>query len=303
MIVPVQKDDEFLSDFRGADDVTGAIHVWWVGQSGMLIKWNGSGLLVDPYLSDSITRSRHGTGDPVHRISERVIDPLQLEGVDVVVCTGLAPDRFDPETILPLRAANPAMDLVLPAGVAARAEEMLGAAAPPIVPVNAGTYASCHSFDFHGIDAATPKIRHDENGNSKDLGYMILFGPFSIFVSGATVWHTHLVKQVRRWPVNLAVLPIDGEVKTGEAGDSLNGFEAAALSKAVSASIVVPCHYDLFEEGNVSPDEFVSSCERLGQRFRILRLGQRMTMGPVVDPSSGKAPPSEPHRNDWGLGY
>lgn len=303
MIEPVQKDEEFAADFRDADKVSGAIHVWWMGQSGFLIKWNGSGLLIDPYLSDSISRDRHGTDDPMERISGRVVDPLQLAGVDVVACTGLARDRLDPETILPLRAANPQLKLVVPAGIASEAEESLGSAAPPIVPVNAGTYASCDPFEFHGIDAANPKIRRDEHGNSRDLGFMILFGPFSIFVSGETVWHTHLVKQVRRWPVNLAILPINGDLKTGEAGDSLNGFEAAALAKAVSASIAVPCHYDLFEAGNVSPDEFTLSCERLGQRYRLLKLGQRMTMGPVVDPSAGKAPATVPHQNEWGLGY
>jgi L-ascorbate metabolism protein UlaG (beta-lactamase superfamily) len=303
MIEPVQKDDEFVADFSNADDVTGAIHVWWMGQSGFLIKWNGHGLLIDPYLSDSITRAHSGSDTPFERISERVVDPLRLAGIDLVACTGLQPDRFDPETILPLRAANPTMKLLVPTGSAAEAKQALGGAAPPIATVNAGTYTSVAPFEFHGIDAATPKIRRDEFGNSKDLGFVVVFGPFSIFVSGETIWHTHLVKQVRRWPVNLAILPVNGDEKSGAPGDSLNGFEAAAFAKAVSASLAIPSHYDLFESGNVSPEEFESCCERLGQRYRTLKLGQRMTMGPVSDPSAGKAPPSEPERNDWGLGY
>ncbi len=35
----------------------------------------------------------------------------------------------------------------------------------------------------------------------------------------------------------------------------MNGFEAAALSKAISASLVIPCHYDLFDVGNSSTPE------------------------------------------------
>jgi L-ascorbate metabolism protein UlaG (beta-lactamase superfamily) len=305
MIVPLQKDEVFVEDFHNADKVTGAIHVWWLGQSGFLIKWNGHGMLIDPYLSDSITRAHHGTDTPYNRVSERVVDPLQLSGVDLVVCTSLRPDRFDPETILPLRAANPALKLIVPAGRKPEALEALGAAAPPVASVNAGTYTTVNPFDFHGIDAATPKIRRDEYGNSKEIGYVIVFGPFTIYVSGETIWHSQLIKQVRRWPINLAILPINGDQKTGQPGDSLNGFEAAALAKAISANIVMPAHFDLFDTGNVSTEEFVISTERLGQRQRILQLGQRMTMGPVTDPASGKAPPSEPQpqSNEWGLGY
>ncbi len=306
MIVPVQKDEDFLTDFREADKVSGAIHVWWLGQSGFLIKWAGQGLLLDPYLSDSLSRRTEGTPEELRRVSERVVDPLQLAGIDYVVCCGTDPDRLDPETILPLRAANPALKVVVPAGRAAEAESLLGAAAPPLVPVNAGTYVKCGPFDFHGINAANPKIRRDAQGNSHDLGYVILFGPFAIFHAGETVWHTHLVKEVRRWSVNLAFLPINGTGGAdGKASDrtSMNGFEAAAFGKAVSASLAVPCHYDLFERDNPTTEEFSSCCDRLGQRYRLLKIGQRLTMGPITDPSAGKALPSEPYTGDSGLGY
>tara|TARA_R110000850_G_scaffold9033_30_gene33410 strand:- start:6071 stop:6982 length:912 start_codon:yes stop_codon:yes gene_type:complete len=303
MIIPVLKDADFVNDFREADKVTGAIHVWWLGQSGFLIKWNGQGLLIDPYLSDSFTRASEGTDERTQRVSERVVDPLTLEGVEIVVCTSAQPDRLDPETILQLRAANPNLKLIVPAGVAEQAEDLLGAATPPIVPVNAASFVSVSSYQFHGIDAATPKIRRDENGDSKDLGFVILFGPFAIYCSGQTIWHTHLVKAIRRWPINLSLMPVNGDEKGTDGRDSLNGFEAAALSKAISTSLVIPCHYDMFDRGNVTTEEFTSCCERLSQRFRLLKLGQRMTMGPVTEPSSGKGTPSEPHKEDWRPGY
>jgi len=303
MIVPVQKDDEFLTDFHEADKVSGAIHVWWLGQSGFLIKWAGRGILIDPYLSDALSRKTEGTDEELKRVSERVVDPLRLGGIDLVICSNLDPDRLDPETLLPLRAANPTLKLVVPAGVAAEAEEILGTASPPVLPVNAGTYISSGPFDFHGINAANPKIRRDESGNSKDLGFVILFGPFAIYHGAKTVWHSHLVKEVRRWSVNLAFLPINGPSANTPDRATMNGFEAAAFAKAVSASLAVPCHYDLFERGNPTTEEFSSCCERLGQRFRLLKIGQRLTMGPITDPSAGKALPSEPYTADWGLGY
>lgn len=300
MIVPVQKDEEFLNDFFEADKVTGAIHVWWLGQSGFLIKWNGMGVLLDPYLSDSVTRRQAESENPINRISERVVDPLELENIDVVACTNSDLDRLDPETILPLRAANPKLELVLPAGNLGEAEDVLGKASPPLVPVNAGTYVSCGPFDFHGINSASPKIRRDSRGNSRELGYVIVFGPFAIYHSGPTTWHTSLVKEVRRWKINLSFFPIDG-ASGNEKG--MNGFHAAALSRAIGTSLVTPCNYDMFDAGNTTTEEFSTCCDRLGQRYRILKLGQRMTMGPITDPSAGKALPSEVYSKDWELGY
>ncbi len=300
MIEPVQKNEDFVKDFHDADNVSGAIHVWWLGLSTILIKWDGIGLLFDPYLSDSVSRERSGTENPATRISACVVDPLKLAGIDYVVCSNSDPERLDSETILPLRAANPGLKLVVPAGIAKDTERKLGAAGPPVLSVNAGTYTSGGPFDFHGINAACPKIRRDSDGNSLDLGYVVLFGQFSIFFSGKTTWHQNLVKEVRRWPLNLAFLPING---SADASDTLNGFEAAALSKAISSSLVIPCHYDVFEEDNPTTDEFENSCKRLATRHRIMRLGQRMTMGPVTDPSAGKAPPSEKYNEDWKPGY
>ena len=107
MILPVQKDEELMTDFREADKVTGAIHVWSLGHCGFLLKWDGYGLLLDPYLSDSVTRNSEGTAEPINRISERVVDPLMLKGIDYLVCSNNNPDRLDPETILPPARGQP----------------------------------------------------------------------------------------------------------------------------------------------------------------------------------------------------
>jgi L-ascorbate metabolism protein UlaG (beta-lactamase superfamily) len=54
VIEPALSDDAFLADVAGA--APEVLHVWWLGQSGFLLAWQGSHLLLDPYLSDSLTR-------------------------------------------------------------------------------------------------------------------------------------------------------------------------------------------------------------------------------------------------------
>jgi L-ascorbate metabolism protein UlaG (beta-lactamase superfamily) len=112
-----------------------------------------------------------------------------------------------------------------------------------------------------------------------------------------------LVKEVRRWNLNLALLPISGCDPEAGTSNNMNGFEASALAKAVSAGLAVPCHYDMFGEDSASTEEFIYCCDRLNQRYRVLQPGMRLTMGPMLDPSSGRALPTEAHSSDWGLGY
>jgi len=298
MIVPVQKDEELVRDFHTADNVTGALHLWWLGHSCFLIKWNGHGLIFDPYLSDSVTQKFEGTETPHPRLTERVVDPLLLSGVEAIVTCNTDPDHFDMETILPLRTANPKIKLVLPSACTDHAEKILGAAAPPFFPLDAGNYVECGPFQIHGIHSSG-----SENDDQTNLGFIVAFGNFAIYHGADSQWHSSLVKEIRRWPINLAFLPINGELG-GETGRrNFNGFEAAALGKAISASLVIPCHYNTFDYQNADTEEFVSCCDRLNQRYHILDPGQRLTMGPMYDPSAGKAPPSDPQPEGWGLGY
>ena len=97
MIIPVQKDLELVQDFNSADNVTGALHVWWLGHSGFLLKWKGVGIVIDPYLSDSMALQYKGRGRGWPRMTERVVDPLLLSGVDILISTQNHLSHLDPE--------------------------------------------------------------------------------------------------------------------------------------------------------------------------------------------------------------
>src|SRR2546423_14585110 len=75
-----QKDEAFLADVRRALE-TGARRLWWLGQSGFLIVQEGRAIVLDPYLSDSLTRKYEKTDKPHVRITERVVDPAMLGSI------------------------------------------------------------------------------------------------------------------------------------------------------------------------------------------------------------------------------
>ena len=49
MIRPVLQDDDFLDDVERARAEPEHLHVWWMGQSGFLIQWQGRHLLFEQH--------------------------------------------------------------------------------------------------------------------------------------------------------------------------------------------------------------------------------------------------------------
>ena len=131
------------------------------------------------------------------------------------------------------------------------------------MPVDAGESVEAGPFTFHGTNAAHNQVEHDANGFSKLLGFVVTFGDFAVYHSGDTLWHDSLVEEIRRWPIDLAILPVNGNKPERRVAGNLNGTEAAALAKAIGAKMVIPCHFDMFEFNTEEPDEFADCCERL----------------------------------------
>ena len=77
MIKPHLQGESFLSDISNADNLKNGLHLWWIGQSGFLIKWNNYHLLFDPYLSDSLSRKYAATDKPHTRMTEQVVQIAQ----------------------------------------------------------------------------------------------------------------------------------------------------------------------------------------------------------------------------------
>src|SRR5688500_8680169 len=113
MIEPLLSDDAFLTDVRATRGEPG-LHLWWLGQSGFLLHYEGRFALLDPYLSDSLTTKYANTDKPHVRMTRRVVDPARLHFVHVVTSSHNHTDHLDGDTIRPILAANPKLKLVIP---------------------------------------------------------------------------------------------------------------------------------------------------------------------------------------------
>lgn len=285
LIQPLLQDEAFLQDVRDAAADECALHIWWLGQSGFLLQWQGRHLLFDPYLSDSLTAKYAATDKPHVRMTARVVAPERLDFIDVVTSSHNHTDHLDAETLGPLLAVSPGMRLVIPEANRLFVADRLGCDAEMPIGLDDGESAQVDAFKFTGIAAAHEALETDAQGRHGFLGYVVRCGAWTVYHSGDTVNYSGLVERLRPYNIDVAILPINGRRPERRVAGNLRGSEAASLACAVNAKLAVPCHYEMFTFNSAPPDEFMATAAELGQPVRVLRAGERCT---VEKPVSGE---------------
>ena len=217
-------------------------------------------------------------------MTARVIAPERLGFVDVATSSHNHTDHLDAETLCPLLAANPKLQLVVPEANRQFVAERLQVAPERLLGVDAGQAVAVGNFKLTGIPAAHESLEKDEHGHCRYLGYLVEFGPWSVYHSGDTIRYDGLIGFLSQWKIDLALLPINGRHPSRRVAGNLDGAEAALLAKAIGAGVVIPCHYEMFEFNTASPDEFSKTATRIHQPFKTLRAGERWSSPMAKNP-------------------
>ena len=281
LVKPVLTDEAFLADVKTSSQTADEFHLWWLGQSGFLLQWNGRHLLFDPYLSDSLTKKYAATDKPHVRMTEIVLDPSRLDFIDVVTSSHNHTDHLDHETLLPLIQANPNLQLIIPEANRAFVADRLKCDSNWPVGSDDGETVKLGDFEISGLAAAHEDIEFDEEGRSKNLGYVVSFGDFTIYHAGDNKGFDGMAEEllatVGDRKVDVALLPINGRKPERRVPGNFWGHEAARFAKDIGARLAIPMHFEMFTFNTETPDEFVATCEQLNQPFRVLKCGERFS--------------------------
>ena len=275
MIKPHLQGESFLSDIRNADNLKNGLHLWWLGQSGFLIKWNNYHLLFDPYLSDSLSRKYAATDKPHTRMTEQVVQPESLDFIDVVTSSHNHTDHLDGETLSALMRQNPKIQLVVPSANRSFAAERLNVDPDKINAIDSGQSITIGPIELNAVPAAHENLAKDQLGRHFYVGYVAKLGPWTLYHSGDTIPYDGMENILQKWEIDVALLPINGRRPERRVAGNLWGKEAALLAKSIGARTVIPCHYEMFEFNTETPVEFETECRALGQEYQTLKAGQR----------------------------
>lgn len=275
MIVPLQSDKQFLADVTATVARRQGVALWWLGQSGFLVHYDGVCIAIDPYLSDSLTHKYAATAKPHVRMTARVLDPALLAMVSVVTSSHNHTDHLDAETIGPMYHANPALVVLCSAANVDFAQQRLGMMPTGLV---LGTPYTHGPFVIYAVPAAHNQREQDAAGHERYIGIVVEVGGMTIYHSGDTLCYDGMVELLRRWAIDVALLPINGNDPARGVAGNLDGAEAAQLAHGIGARLVVACHYDMFAFNTASPTLFVDTARELGQAYRVLQAGECLNM-------------------------
>jgi len=280
MIEPVHQGAELIEEIESTTPSPGSLFVWWLGQSGFLIKSRQGLLAVDLYLSEHLTRKYQATDRPHVRMTRAPIHGKDLRGVDLVLASHKHSDHLDPGTLPDLLAASLAY-LVLPETSRDHALA-LGLPAGRMVGLDAGDMVERAGFRVRAIPSAHEGLDTDQHGRHLYLGYVVESEGRRLYHSGDSLAYEGLPEQLGPEPFDVLLLPINGRDRTRGVPGNMTAAEAVDLAALVRPRFVVPHHYDMFTFNTVAVELFEAEAGRLppGVEPRILSCGERWEITP-----------------------
>lgn len=227
----------------------GAVGVWWLGQSSLVLKGADTIVYIDPYLTPS-----------ERRLTPPAFPPEAVTHADLVLCTHDHLDHIDPDTLPALANASPAARFVAPRPVAGRVAELVGDR-QRVLPAVAG-----EPLNLGGVTVTPVPAKHDEFDlhpqlGYPHLGYVLHCNGVTVYNAGDTIAYDGLVDTLSGFDIDLAFLPINGRDYFRTQANIIGNMdyrEAAELAVATGIDTVVPIHYGMFAGNTVPPGHFIS---------------------------------------------
>ncbi len=276
MIKPFRPGAQLLDEI-GAERISArSLAVWWLGQSGYVIKSPRATLVVDPYLSEHLTQKYAGTSKPHIRMTPAPFRGHELKGVDLILASHKHSDHLDPGTVPDLLAASPAAKLGLPESLLDHALS-LGLPADRLIPLDAGSVFELAGFRIRAIPSAHEGLDTDDRGRHLYLGFVIETEGLRLYHSGDSVAYDGLDDWLGPASFDVLFLPINGRDPARGVPGNMSAAEAVDLASRVKPRYIVPHHYDMFTFNTVPVAVFEDEAKRLpeGVTPRVLKCGER----------------------------
>lgn len=217
-----------MKEILEANVQSGEIALWWLGQSGFILKTPDRKItVIDPYLSNSAGKLRND----LNRMVPVPIQPDELV-CDYYICTHNHADHADPETIRSLNNKQ-SMLFIGPRNVAKSFPEW-DVPANNILMLEAGESLALGEITLTGTFCIPNSDKVLDS-----IGIIFQSQNKVIYHSGDTGYHPFM-EYLKKFNIDIALLCINGKF------GNMTYKEAFRLNESISARFVVPCHFDMF---------------------------------------------------------
>ena len=257
--------------------------LWWIGQSGFIVKLGKVAVYIDPFLSDN-----------PDRLVSSLLLPEEVTNADLVVGTHDHDDHIDRNVWPVLAASSPAAKFIIPAALMEALSADLGIPRERFTGVDDQQSVEVKGIRITGIAAAHETLYRDaKTGRYPYLGYVIEGNSCAIYHSGDTCIYEGLQTKLRRWTHDLILLPINGRDAERFASGCIGNMtyqESADLAGALEPNLTIPTHFDMFATNSEDPAKFVNymRVKYPHLKVQVCEYGKRMIIAKDTSKNGGK---------------
>lgn len=204
----------------------------WLGQAGLLFELDKITVMVDPYLSDSVSKT-----EPQNYRRVPVDESFFDIKPDILVFTHNHLDHYDPETVKRYITADSGITVLSPRSVWEKVRLLGGNN-------NYVCFNRHTSWTENGVTVTAVKAEHSD---PFAIGVVIDTGNKKYYVTGDTLYNEETFSDLPN-DIHAVFLPING------VGNNMNPVDASRFAARVAAKYAVPVHFGMFD--NITADGF-----------------------------------------------
>ncbi len=202
----------------------------WLGQAGLLLETKNVKIMVDPYLSDSVEKI-----NPLNYRRKEIDFSFFDIKPDVIILTHNHLDHTDPETLN--------VFLKKYSNITVLASKNAWETSRKIGGCNNYVMFNRHTvWSENGIKYTAVKAEHSDD---YAIGVIIDDGSEVCYITGDTLYNSEIFSDIPS-KIDILFLPVNG------VGNNMNFTDALNFANKTRAEKVVPVHYGLFDEIDIS---------------------------------------------------
>ncbi|MCR4789413.1 MAG: MBL fold metallo-hydrolase [Lachnospiraceae bacterium] len=253
----------------GTFNNNGKTAIWWLGQMGLMVYIGGKTLCFDYYASPSN-----------HRRVDPPVSAEELTGIDAFIGTHDHLDHIDHDSWKIWAKTNPKAKFIFPRK---HIDTVLadGVDEKNAIGLNAGESYKIGDATIHAIAASHEFLDRDpKTGLYPYLQYIIEGDGIRIHHAGDTLRYEGMLPAITAFGrINVQLLPINGRDAKRYLRNCIGNMtyqEAADLAGETGPDLVIPGHWDMFEDNSADPNEFADYIKAKYQDRILCRIPRIM---------------------------